>query len=165
MEGDAGTKALESFYQQYKDNPNIVNKWLRLQAGIQTGDVIGRLEQLMKHEAFDLTNPNKVSAVVAGFAGGNPGAFHNKDGSGYKFVADVVIELNGVNPKTGARLVTMLTQFKRYDEERQALMVKQLERIMETPNLGTSIKEIAGKALSTVVKKPKDGFDQAAKPK
>jgi aminopeptidase N len=169
MEGDDGTKALEDFYQQYKDNPNIVNKWLRLQAGIQTGEVIGRLEQLMKHEAFDMTNPNKVSALVGGFVGNNPTAFHSKDGSGYKFVADVVIELNGVNPKTGARLVTMLTQFKRYDEERQALMVQQLERIMETPNLGTSIKEFVGKALSTIEKKSKDGAgpksDQAAKPK
>jgi aminopeptidase N len=168
MAGDAGATALEEFYQQYKDNPNIVNKWLRLQAAIESGDVIGRLEQLMKHEAFDMTNPNKVSAVVGGFVGGNPTAFHKKDGSGYKFVADVVIELNAVNPKTGARLVTMLTQFKRYDEERQALMVAELKRIMETPNLGTSIRELAGQALATAEKKPKDSAGpkpgQAAKP-
>jgi aminopeptidase N len=120
----------------------------------------------MKHEAFDMTVPNKVSAVVSGLVGGNPEVFHKLDGSGYKFLADLVIELNGINPKTGSRIVAQLAQLKRYDEQRQKLMLAELERIMETPNLGTAIKEVAGQAIQSVKKKPKPGqsFGNSAKP-
>ncbi|MBI3442136.1 MAG: aminopeptidase N [Proteobacteria bacterium] len=169
MEGDAGTKALEDFYRTYKDNPNVVNKWLSLQASIPTGDVLGRVKELMHHEAFDITNPNKVSALISGFVSGNPTVFHKKDGSGYKLLADLVIELNGVNPKTGSRLVQTLTQFKRYGEDRQKLMLEQMERIMATPKLDSVIKELVGQALATADKKPATGtakkFGQSAKPK
>lgn len=160
---------LESFYQTYKDNPNVVNKWLSLQAATPTGDALKRVKELQKHEAFDLTTPNKVYAVVAGFVGGNQTAFHKKDGSGYKWLADLVVEVNAVNGKTASRIVKSLTQFKRYDEDRQALMIGQLERIMATPKLDAAVKELIGQALATVVKKPEQGTalktEPSAKPK
>ena len=46
-----------------------------------------RVEALMKHEAYDGTNPNRVRAVVSMFAMANPTAFHALDGSGYDFIA------------------------------------------------------------------------------
>jgi aminopeptidase N len=153
MSGDAGEKALADFYKRFKDTNNVVDKWLRLQASIPTGDVVGRVKGLMQHEAFDITNPNKVRSLMAGFTNGNPSAFHAADGSGYKLLADVVISLNTVNPRTGAGLMKSLTQFKRYDAARQNLMIKQLERIMTTPNLDTGIKELAGQALATAAPK------------
>lgn len=145
---------LENFYQTHKDNPNIVNKWLSLQASTPTGDALERVKALQKHEAFDLTTPNKVSALVMGFVGGNPTVFHKKDGSGYKWLADLVIEVNAVNGKTASRIVRPLTQFKRYDEKRQALMVAQLERLIAQPEMDPAVKELVGQALATVVRKP-----------
>ena len=166
MGGAAGAGALDDFYQRYKGNSNLVNTWLGLQAGIPTGDVLGRVKDLMQHEAFDMTNPNKVYAVIGGLAGANPTVFHKKDGSGYQFLADTVIELNTVNPKTGANLVKRLIQFKRYDEDRQRLMLTQLERVMATPNLDSGIKELVGQALAIAAPKPRaQQFDPAAKPK
>ena len=75
--------------------------------------------------------------------------YHSKDGSGYQFLADVIIHMNDVNPKTAAGLAKRFTQFKRYDTDRQALMIREMERIMATPQLETGIKEILGKALET----------------
>ncbi len=156
--------ALESFYQSYQDNPNVVAKWLSLQASLGG---IGHVKTLMEHEAFDLTTPNKVSAVVSGFTNGNYAAFHAADGSGYKFLADLIIEVNAVNGKTASRIVNPLTQLKRYDDKHQQLMLAQLERIMETPNLDAAVKEIAGQAIASVRKKPKGpgaSFGNSAKP-
>jgi aminopeptidase N len=116
--------------------------------------VLDHVRALMDHEAFDKTNPNKVRALVGGFVGGNPTQFHKKDGSGYKFLADVVIEMNDINAKTATGLSKLFTQFKRYDSDRQALMVEQMERIMAVPTLDVGIKEILGKALDTAAKKP-----------
>lgn len=147
-------KMLDDFYQTYKDNNNLIDKWLRLNAGRPTDDVLDHVRALMDHEAYDRTNPNKVRALVGGFVNGNPTQFHKKDGSGYKFLADVVIEMNDINPKTATGLSKLFTQFKRYDSDRQALMIEQMERIMAVPTLDVGIKEILGKALDTVEKKP-----------
>ncbi|HEX2753054.1 MAG TPA: aminopeptidase N [Alphaproteobacteria bacterium] len=147
-------KMLDDFYQTYKNNNNLIDKWLRLNAGRPTDNVLDHVRALMDHEAFDKTNPNKVRALVGGFVGGNPTQFHKKDGSGYKFLADVVIEMNDINAKTATGLSKLFTQFKRYDSDRQALMVEQMERIMAVPTLDVGIKEILGKALDTAAKKP-----------
>ena len=161
--------ALDSFYEKYKDNPNVVEKWLSLNAAIPDGDPLQRTKDLMKHESFDETNPNLVFALMGGFLTGNSGLFHAKDGSGYKFLADTVIHLNDVNPSTASGLARRFTQFKRYDEERQELMIAEMKRIMEEPQLDAGIKEVLGKALDTVEKKPvndnkaKLGFGNAAK--
>jgi aminopeptidase N len=146
---DLRQAALDDFYARYKDNNNLVDKWLQLNASIPDGNPLARVQSLMKHEAYDETNPNKVYALIGGLMGGNPTLFHNKDGSGYQFLADVVIHMNEVNPKTAAALAKRFTQFKRYDTERQQLMIREMERIMEAPQLETGIKEILGKALES----------------
>lgn len=153
--------ALDDFYEKFKDNNNVVGKWLTLNAAITDGNPLERVKHLMQHPSFDETNPNKVYALIGGFIGGNPTVFHDKNGEGYKFLADAVIHLNEVNPKTATMLAKRFIQFKRYDEDRQALMVREMERIMETPQLDVGIKEVLGKALDTVEKKP--GNDNANK--
>ena len=159
-------KALADFYDKTDGNLNLINKWLGITASIPHGDVLGRIEKLMQHEAFDKTTPNKVYAVVGGLAGANPAVFHKKDGSGYKFLADLVIELNSLNPRTGANIVKRLTQFQRYDEDRQKLMLDEMRRIMATPNLDTGIKELVGQALTLADENQKAArtFTTAAKP-
>jgi aminopeptidase N len=166
MEKPSSVDALDNFYQKYKDNNNIVDKWLSLQASAPSDHAVENVKELMEHEAFDVTNPNKVRALVGGFVGGNFTAFHNKDGSGYKFLADTIIDLNEVNPRVGAGLARVFGQFKRYDEERQALMLDQLRRIMATPKLDAGLKEVVGQALAMVTppKPMTTDFGQVAKP-
>ena len=159
-----GEKALADFYNKYKSNNNVVDKWLSISA--VTADDVGQVQKLLAHEAFDITNPNKVRNLVAGLAG-NTKVFHNKDGSGYKLLADVVLKLNSINPRVGAQIVKSLTQFKRYGADRQALMLEQLERIKSTPDLERGVKELVGKALATA-EKPQPAakkFGKAAGPK
>ena len=58
-----------------------------------------------------------------------------------------MIELNGLNPQIAARMLTPLTQWRRYDAARQALMREQLERIAGTPSLSPDVAEVVGKSL------------------
>ena len=69
------------------------------------------------------------------------------DGSGYRFLADQVIELDRLNPQIASRLLMPLTRWKRYDERRQALMREQLERIQAEP-LSKDSFEVVSKSLS-----------------
>jgi aminopeptidase N len=143
----AAEPALAAFYEQWKGERLVVNKWLGLQATADWPDVLERVQALLAHPAFDAKEPNKVYALIGGFAG-NPMAMHAADGSGYAFMADRVIALDSSNPQVAARMVRSLMRWKRYDQGRQALMRAQLERIQAKPGLSRDVGEIVAKALA-----------------
>lgn len=157
-------KALEYFYDRYKHNTNVVDTWLSMSASRKAADPIANTKQLIEHESFDWTNPNKVRSLVGGFMG-NTEAMHNIDGSGYGFISDVVIKLNPINPKTAAGIAQSISaSIMKYDEKRQQVLTTHLERIMETPNLDVAIKEVVGKAIDSVKPKKEDKFSNNLKP-
>ncbi len=138
----------DDFYSKWSSNPLVVNKWFGMQAYADTTNCLGRVEQLMQHEAFDIKNPNKVYALVGAFCMGNPAHFHAKSGAGYKFLADAVIRLNALNPQVAARMLTPLTEWRKYISQRQDLMQKELQRIADEGSLSPDVYEIVSKALS-----------------
>jgi len=103
---------------------------------------------LLEHPAFDLATPNRVRSVIGAFSQNNPVNFHAADGAGYAFLGDHVIALNSVNPQVASRMVTALTQWRRYDENRQALMRGQLQRIAGTEKISKDVYEVATKSLA-----------------
>ena len=95
-----------------------------------------------------MKNPNKVRALVGAFAGQNLVNFHAADGSGYRFLADLVIELNALNPQIASRQLAPLTRWRKYDDARQALMKGELERIRATGQLSSDVFEVVSKSLA-----------------
>jgi len=139
-------EALDAFYERWQDDPLVVDKWLAIQAASPLPGGVERVQALMDHPAFSLTNPNKVRAVVGAFAMRNPVQFHRPDGAGYRLLADLVLELDGRNPQIAARLVKPLTRWRRFVPEREAAMHAELERLREratSPDVG----EMVGRAL------------------
>lgn len=148
---DNARTELDDFYNKYKGVPNAVRNWIQIQVAFETKDGVKRAQEIMQHEAFDITNPNKLFALVGGLTGNNS-QFHKQDGSGYAFLADVVIKLNTINPRTGARMVRPLTRWSRMKPELSEKMYAELQRIAATPDLDTTIGEVVRKALA--LKKP-----------
>ncbi|WP_425406449.1 aminopeptidase N [Hwanghaeella sp.] len=146
-DGPERTAALEAFEAKWKDNAQVMDKWFALQAMSSRSDTLSRVKALTKHPCFDIRNPNKVRSLVGAFAMANPVCFHAKDGSGYTFLADSVIELDSLNPQVAARMVGALGSWRRYDADRQALMRAALERIVAVPVLSKDSFEIASKSL------------------
>ncbi len=139
--------ALESFYQQWRHEALVVNKWFTLQATAALPDTLGTVRALLDHSAFSIKNPNKVRALIGAFCQANPVHFHAASGAGYAFLADQVLNLNPLNPQVAARLLGALSRWRKYDPERQGLMRTQLRRILEAPNLSPDVYEIAVKSL------------------
>ena len=139
--------ALDAFLAQWNHDPLVMNKWLGIQAGAQLEGNVDNVRRLMSHPAFDIKNPNKCYSLIGGFVGGAPTEFHAKDGSGYAFLGDVVLTLDGLNGQVASRMVTGFTRWKKYDAERQALMKAQLERILAKPGLSENVFEIVSKSL------------------
>jgi aminopeptidase N len=141
-------KALATFAENFKDNPLVMDQWFSVQAGSTLPGGLQRVQQLMEHPAFNIKNPNKVRALVGAFAGQNLINFHAADGSGYRFLADLVIELNGFNPQIASRQLAPLTRWRKYDSARQALMKAELERIRASGNLSSDVYEVVSKSLA-----------------
>ncbi|SMF95386.1 aminopeptidase N [Methylomagnum ishizawai] len=139
---------LDEFYQQWKDESLVVGKWFSIQATCHLPGTLARVRALIAHPAFDFKMPNHVRSLIGAFSQSNPVNFHAKDGAGYAFLADHVIELNTINPQIAARLLTALTPWRRYDDERQRLMCLQLQRVAGTSNISKDVYEVAMKSLS-----------------
>jgi hypothetical protein len=67
-----------------------------------------------EHPAFDLHNPNKVYALLNTF-GNNHVRFHAADGSGYRFLAEQIGQLDPLNPQVAARLARRFDRWRKFD--------------------------------------------------
>jgi len=142
-----GDTATATFYDQWKDDRLVIDKWFAIQAGSTAPDIaLAKVATLSGHPDFEWKNPNRFRSLIGPFAM-NPAAFHRKNGKGYAFIADWLIKLDSVNPQTTARMCGLFETWRRYDPVRQALQKTQLERIAATPNLSKDSTEIIGKIL------------------
>ncbi|HEX7954217.1 MAG TPA: aminopeptidase N, partial [Burkholderiales bacterium] len=96
-EGGAREAALRKFYEKWKDEPLVLDKWFAVQATSRLPDTLASVKRLMQHPAFTLTNPNRVRSVVSSFCHANQVRFHAADGSGYAFAADQVLAIDALN--------------------------------------------------------------------
>ena len=147
IDDPARTAALDAFYDEWKDDALVVDKWFSLQAMSSLPGTLAAVEDLLDHPAFSLRTPNKVRALIGAFCAGNPLHFHASDGAGYAFLADRVLQLDPINPQVAARLVGAFGQWRRFDSGRQALMRDALQRIAAADGLSRDVYEIASKSL------------------
>jgi len=145
-DSDERVAALDIFYQRYRDNPLVLDKWFQVQAWSLRGDTVDAVKALAQHPDFTLANPNRVRSLYGALTG-NQAAFHQADGAGYTLIADLVIALDPKNPQTSAKMIPPLGRWKRFDEGRQALMKAELERILAQPGLSRDVTEQASKSL------------------
>ena len=139
--------ALDSFYSKWRDEALVVDKWLQVQATSRLPGTTVDVRALMAHEAFDIRNPNKVYSLVRAFCAANPKHFHAADGSGYQLAADVILQLDPMNPQVASRIARCFDRWKKFDATRQAQARRQLERIQAQAGLSADVAEVVGKAL------------------
>ena len=145
--GNERSLVLEKFYRKWKHDPLVVDKWLGLQATSRLPGTLDHVIEMTRHESFNLSNPNRIRALIGSFAHGNNVQFHQRTGRGYKFIAAYVTRLDHTNPQVAARLVTVFNTWRRYDEVRRQLIRTELEDILKQPKLSNDVEEIITKAL------------------
>ena len=147
IESEYKEKAINLFYNKWKKNTLVLDKWFAIQAVSSCSDTLQNLNKLIKHPDFSIKNPNKVRSLIGSFAMFNPVIFHQKDGKGYEFVAEQIKILDKINPQIASRMVASFNNRKRYDKNRNHLMKKQLESIISLPELSKNVYEIVSNAL------------------
>ncbi len=140
-------ETLQQFYSDWRDESLVVNQWLQVQAAIPDEGALTRVRKLMQHPEFDLRNPNRVRSLIAVFCTQNPVNFHRIDGAGYRLLAEVVSELDPLNPQIAARILAPLTKWRSY-RGRADLMRAELQGLLETANLSPDVFEVVSKSLA-----------------
>ena len=145
--GAASEKALAAFYDSWQEDPLVLDKWFTMQACSPRADVVNVVRDLIQHERFTWGNPNRVRSLLGAFCMANQLRFHAADGSGYEVLGDAVAEVQAKNPQLAARLVSAFNQWRRFDQDRQALQKAQLQRIAAIDGLSKDVFEIVSRAL------------------
>ncbi|NQD38079.1 aminopeptidase N [Permianibacter sp. IMCC34836] len=139
---------LNAFAERFKDQALVMDKWFAVQASAPIASVLDDIRRLETHPAFDARNPNKIRALWLAFSHGNPSEFHRADGSGYQFIAERVARLNDSNPQVAARLVSCFNRWKKFDDQRQRLMLAQLKALLGKSGLSADVFEIVSKSVA-----------------
>jgi aminopeptidase N len=140
-------RALSIFHDKWKDEALVVDKWFRVQATSSLPGTLERVRALTTHPAFDIRNPNRARSLIHVFAQENPLHFHAADGSGYRFAAEKVIEIDRANPQLASRLARAFDRWRKYDSGRQEHARAALESISMAPGLSADTSEIVSRAL------------------
>ncbi|MFC3615561.1 aminopeptidase N [Lutimaribacter marinistellae] len=137
-----GAGQLAAFYDQWKDDRLVIDKWFGLQVSLaEPADTVKVAVHLTRHDDFNWKNPNRFRAVLGALAMNHAG-FHHESGAGYSLLADWLLRLDPVNPQTTARMCAPFQTWKRYDAKRQEMIAEQLDRIAAAPGLSRDTTEM-----------------------
>ena len=143
---EAATEALRDFYERYRDDTLVMNKYFAVCAASKQEQCLERVISLQEDPCFDMKVPNLVRSLVGTFSR-NYLHFHEKGGSGYRFVAEKIIELDAINPQIASGLAGAFKLYKRMNDESRGAMKRELERILAVEGLSKNVYEIVEKIL------------------
>ncbi|NVJ97537.1 MAG: aminopeptidase N [Alphaproteobacteria bacterium] len=139
---------LQEFYEAWKSDDLVVDKWFAVQAQSKRADTVSRIQKLVNHEAFSYKNPNRLRSLVSTFSMLNQTAFHSVGGAGYRFLAEMIVKVDEINPQTAARLVAPLGRWRRLDGPARDEMKASLAYILERKGLSDDVRELVEKSLA-----------------
>jgi aminopeptidase N len=145
FENDMRDFAIDGFYQHWKSESLVLNKWFALQASSLHPKTFETVQKLMSHPDFQIKNPNRVFSLIRTF-GDNLAQFHRPDQDTYAFMADRVIEVDKLNPQTAARLAASFDVWTKLPTLNRNKAHRELERMIRS-GLSSNTHEIVQKAL------------------
>ena len=145
-ESDTRNRLLAQFADKFSDDALVMDKYFALVGSSRRSDTLQQVQTALQHPKFSLENPNKARSLIGSFSRNVP-HFHAEDGSGYRFIADKVIEIDRFNPQVAARLVQAFNLCNKLELHRKNLVKQELQRIRAREGLSKDVGEIVGKIL------------------
>ncbi len=139
-------KAISDFYEKWKNDKLVLQRWMAAIAASPQTDTLGRIKRIMNSKDYDRTVPNIVRVLFRTFTE-NHINFHAKDGSGYDFIAQMVVEMDDINPNVASMLTKSFMVFDKVMPEMKAPMRQALLKIRNKENLSQNTMEIVDRIL------------------
>ncbi len=103
------------FFKRWENNSVVLDNWFSFEASIEIDDKQKSIEELFNNKYFDVKSPNTLRSILNAYVTKNS-LFHSKDGSGYKYIANKIIEFDKSNPIVISRFLKIFSTFRKYDE-------------------------------------------------
>jgi aminopeptidase N len=145
--GLEGKKALDHFFERWKDDHLVIDTWFAAQAISPRATTLSRVRALTKHPLFSLTAPNKVRALIGSFATQNLVQFNRPDGAGYVFVIERALAIDRFNPQIAARILGGFRTWRSLEPGRRKHAKRALQQVAKTKGLSRDVSEIVSKML------------------
>lgn len=145
-ESDTRNRLLAQFADKFSDDALVMDKYFSLVGSSRRSDTLQQVQTALQHPKFSIENPNKARSLIGSFSRNVP-HFHAENGSGYRFIADKVIEIDRFNPQVAARLVQAFNLCNKLEPHRKNLVKQELQRIWAQEGLSKDVGEIVGKIL------------------
>ena len=136
-------EVISRFYEQHKADAQVMDRWFSAQS-ISPKTSVADIRELMKHDLFSMTNPNRIRSVIGSFSR-NSLQFHCKEG--YQLLTEVIIELDRLNPQIAARFVGIYNHWRRFTQKYSSLQKNELNSIINRKELSDDVYEIVHSAL------------------
>ena len=89
-----------------------------------------------------------LRALIGSFAAMNQTQFNAGDGSGYAFLAEIVIGLDPKNPQVAARLLGAFRSWRTLEPRRRTLAEAALRRVAAVEQLSSDVRDIVERSLA-----------------
>ena len=134
-------KSLDQFFNQWKNDALVMNKWFSVQALSRNQDTFFDVQELMGHPSFNIKNPNNVRALLGTF-GSNLFCFHRSEYDAYKFFADQIIAIDHFNPHVAAGLCHAFNLIGKLTADMKERALIQIRRIVSHPEISKNTREL-----------------------
>lgn len=148
-ESDEKHIAFEHFYQSWHQTPLVIYKWMMLHAGSELPNTLQQVEKIEKDPVFNGRIPNCVRALIGTFSR-NTLYFHEKQGSGYSYIARHILAIDPLNPGMAAALAEAFNKIGSLDEARKTLITGELNMIRQKSTISKNVFEIVSRQLALV---------------
>lgn len=142
-------KALHEFYEQWKGDSLVMQKWLAVQSSCPLDMTYDRILNLEENPVFDVKVPNLVRSLYGPFVMNNYVQFHHESGRGYDLLAERLIKIDRINALVAARLASAFKDYGKLPSNLKEMMSKQLDRIIEVKGLSKNTYEVVKKTIET----------------
>lgn len=144
--GSHTEEALKNFYEKWKHETLVIQKWLMIQARAKSTDIT-KIQELEKLPEYDAKVPNLMRSLIGVFLGYNFENLHKEDGSGYKFACEKIAEVDKFNPQMAARLAKSLSFLNKLGPARAEILRSELRRLVAESNLSKHALEVVEQNL------------------
>ena len=134
------------FFNKWKNNPVVLDNWFFFKASIEIGSNQKSIEDLFKNKYFDIKSPNTLRSILNAYVTRNS-LFHSLDGSGYKYIANKIIEFDKSNPIVISRFLKIFSTFRKYENPYKKNIVDVLNSIKKN-KLSPNTKEVINAILN-----------------
>ncbi len=112
---DARSRMIEAFFDRWCGDPLVLNKWFFVVGASPVPGALDGVKRAMAMPEFEILNPAHGMNLLGGFCRRNYVEFHNPDGSGYEFLADMLLQIDKFRPDAGAWLMPQIMQWRRHE--------------------------------------------------